>query len=82
MEIVKKEWNDDLVGYCCELDNGKYFQVQFDLETNRLNADYNEYSPVLDTENEYGLDLSDDEIDELKELISSDNEFINQENAA
>ena len=76
MEITKKEWNDDLVGYCCELDNGKYFQVQFEKEQNRLHADFGEYYPILDTENQYDIDLTENEIETVRSLISKDKEFL------
>lgn len=78
MFITKKEWNDDLVGYCCETDNGTYFQVQFEKETNRLHADFGEYYPILDTDNEYGLNLTVEEIELVKKLISKDKEFLNK----
>ena len=75
MRIIKKKWDDDLIGYCCETDDGKYFQVQFDLETNRLHADYNTFTAVLDVDNNYDLNLTDDEKEQIKQLIKYDNEF-------
>jgi len=60
------EWNDDLVGYVVELYDGRTVQVQFYRENNRLDADYGLFFPEIDTTNDYGLDLSEDE----KELFN------------
>lgn len=78
MFITKKEWNDDLVGFCCETEGGKYFQVQFELETNRLHADFNTFFPVLDLVNDYDINVSDAEIEEIKSLISKDKDFLSK----
>lgn len=61
MNIKSSEYNDDLVGFVVELENGKTVQVQFERETNVLHADYGTFSPVIDRDNEYGLDLTDEE---------------------
>lgn len=61
IEVVDVEYNDDLNGYIVELKDGRIVQVQFERETNRLHADYNTYFAFIDKENDYGLDLSDEE---------------------
>lgn len=61
MNIKSSEYNDDLVGFVVELENGKTVQVQFERETNVLHADYSTFSPVIDRDNEYGLDLTEEE---------------------
>jgi len=61
MNVKSSEYNDDLVGFVVELENGKTVQVQFERETNALHADYNTFSPVIDRDNEYGLNLTDEE---------------------
>ena len=61
IEVSEVEYNDDLNGYIVELKDGRIVQVQFERETNRLHADYNTYFAFIDKENDYGLDLSDEE---------------------
>ena len=78
MKIGKKEWNEVLIGYCCETDSGKYFQVQFELEQNRLHADYNKFSPILDLENNYDIDLTEEEKASVITLIKHDRDFLNK----
>jgi hypothetical protein len=73
------EWNDDLVGFCVELSNGKYVQIQFDRETNRLHADYNRFTAVIDKENDYELNLTDEEEDSVISLIRANQEIKEKE---
>ena len=61
IEVSEVEYNDDLNGFIVELKDGRIVQVQFERETNRLHADYNTYFAFIDKENDYGLDLSDEE---------------------
>ena len=61
IEVSEVEYNDDLNGFVVELKDGRIVQVQFERETNRLHADYNTYFAFIDKENDYGLDLSDEE---------------------
>ena len=61
IEVSEVEYNDGLNGYIVELKDGRIVQVQFERETNRLHADYNTYFAFIDKENDYGLDLSDEE---------------------
>ena len=61
IEVADVEYNDGLNGYIVELKDGRIVQVQFERETNRLHADYNTYFAFIDKENDYGLDLSDEE---------------------
>ncbi len=61
IEVADVEYNDGLNGYIVELKDGRIVQVQFERETNRLHADYNTYFAFIDRENDYGLDLSDEE---------------------
>ncbi|MCZ6922611.1 hypothetical protein, partial [Acinetobacter baumannii] len=46
-------------------------QVQFERETNRLDADFGTYYAVIDRENDYGLDLSDKEEAQFYEWMLS-----------
>ena len=71
IEVSEVEYNDGLNGYIVELKDGRIVQVQFERETNRLHADHGTYFAVIDKENEYGLDLSDDEEDQFKEWMLS-----------
>ena len=61
IEVSEVEYNDGLNGYIVELKDGRIVQVQFEKENNRLDADYGTYFAVIDKENDYGLDLSDEE---------------------
>ena len=61
MEIKSIERNDDLQGFIVTLSNNKIVQIQYELNTNRLDADHNTHYPVIDKQNEYGYDLSDTE---------------------
>ena len=61
IEVADVEYNDGLNGYIVELKDGRIVQVQFEKENNRLDADYGTYFAVIDKENNYGLDLSDEE---------------------
>ena len=61
IEVADVEYNDGLNGYIVELKDGRIVQVQFERETNRLHADFGTYFAVIDKENDYGLDLSDEE---------------------
>ena len=61
IEVSEVEYNDGLNGYIVELKDGRIVQVQFERETNRLHADHGTYFAVIDKENNYGLDLSDEE---------------------
>lgn len=61
IEVSEVEYNDDLKGFVVELKDGRTIQVQFEKESNRLDADFGTYFAVIDRENDYGLDLSDEE---------------------
>lgn len=61
MQKIELEYNDNLEGFIATLENGKIVQIQYELETNKLHADYHTFYPVIDKENDYGFNLSDDE---------------------
>lgn len=75
IEVSEVEYNDDLNGFVVELKDGRIVQVQFEKESNRLDADFGTYFAVIDRENDYGLDLSDDEEDQFKEWMLSNNQI-------
>ena len=75
IEVSEVEYNDDLNGFIVELKDGRIVQVQFEKESNRLDADYGTYFAVIDRENDYSLDLSDDEEDQFKEWMLSNNQI-------
>ena len=75
IEVSEVEYNDDLNGFVVELNDGRIVQVQFEKESNRLDADYGTYFAVIDRENDYSLDLSDDEEDQFKEWMLSSNQI-------
>ena len=75
IEVAEVEYNDDLNGFVVELKDGRIVQVQFEKESNRLDADFGDYFAVIDKENEYGLDLSDEEEDRFKEWMLSNNQI-------
>lgn len=78
IEVSEVEYNDDLNGFVVKLKDGRIVQVQFEKESNRLDADYGTYFAVIDKENEYGLDLSDDEEDQFKEWMLSNADIQNK----
>lgn len=71
IEVAEVEYNEDLNGFVVELKDGRTVQVQFEKETNRLHADYATYFAVIDKENDYGLNLSDNEEDLFNEWMLS-----------
>lgn len=75
IEVADVEYNDGLNGYIVELKDGRIVQVQFERETNRLHADYNTYFAFIDKENDYGLDLSDEEEDLFYEWMSNNKDI-------
>lgn len=75
IEVSEVEYNDDLNGFIVELKDGRIVQVQFERETNRLHADYNTYFAFIDKENDYGLDLSDEEEELFYEWMSNNKDI-------
>ena len=75
IEVADVEYNDGLNGFVVELKDGRIVQVQFERETNRLHADYNTYFAFIDKENDYGLDLSDEEEDLFYEWMSNNKDI-------
>lgn len=80
IKIIEKKWNDDLVGFECLLNNNKKIQVQFEIESNRLHGGYGLHYPILDQQNEYGLNLTSDEHDQVIKLIKNDPDFLSMSN--
>jgi hypothetical protein len=76
MNVTNLEFNDDLVGFVVTLDNRKIVQVQFDLNQNRPDANYGTYYPVIDTQNEYGLDLTNEEHNEFTKWMRKNPEIL------
>ena len=75
IEVADVEYNDGLNGFVVELKDGRIVQVQFERETNRLHADYNTYFAFIDKENDYGLDLSDEEEELFYEWMSNNKDI-------
>ena len=75
IEVSEVEYNDDLNGFIVELKDGRIVQVQFEKESNRLEADYGTYFAVIDKENNYGLDLSDEEEELFYEWMSNNKDI-------
>ena len=75
IEVADVEYNDGLNGYIVELKDGRIVQVQFERETNRLHADFGTYFAVIDKENDYGLDLSDEEGELFYEWMSNNKDI-------
>ncbi|MDO7202813.1 hypothetical protein Q5M62_18175 [Acinetobacter baumannii] len=78
IEVSEVEYNDDLNGFVVELKDGRIVQVQFERETNRLDADFGTYYAVIDRENDYGLDLSDKEEAQFYEWMSNNKDVQNK----
>ena len=75
IEVSEVEYNDDLHGFVVELKDGRIVQVQFEKESNRLDADFGTYFAVIDRENDYGLDLSDEEEELFYEWMSNNKDI-------
>ena len=75
IEVAEVGYNDDLNGFIVELKDGRIVQVQFEKESNRLHADYGTYFAVIDKENNYGLDLSEDEEELFYEWMSNNKDI-------
>ena len=75
IEVSEVEYNDDLNGFVVELKDGRIVQVQFEKESNRLDADFGTYFAVIDKENNYGLDLSDEEEELFYEWMSNNKDI-------
>ena len=75
IEVSEVEYNDDLNGFVVELKDGRIVQVQFEKESNRLDADFGTYFAVIDRENNYGLDLSDEEEELFYEWMSNNKDI-------
>lgn len=69
IEVKAVEYNDDLKGFIVELKDGRIVQVQFEKESNRLDADFGTYLAVIDKENNYDLDLSYEEEELFEEWL-------------
>ena len=75
IEVSEVEYNDDLNGFVVEIKDGRIVQVQFEKESNRLDADFGTYFAVIDKENNYGLDLSDEEEELFYEWMSNNKDI-------
>ena len=75
IEVADVEYNDGLNGFVVELKDGRIVQVQFEKESNRLDADFGTYFAVIDKENNYGLDLSDEEEELFYEWMSNNKDI-------
>lgn len=69
LKIVDIEYIDDAYTFVVTLEGNRTVQVQFEKETNRLNADYGTYYAHIDRVNDYGYDLSDEEEELFKDWI-------------
>ena len=58
MKIKSIERNDDLRGFIVTLSNNKVVQIQFELNTNQLDANCDTHCPTIDKENDYGYNLT------------------------
>ena len=69
------DYNDDLQGFIATTATGKTVQIQFDIERNRLHADFNKHYAVIDKENEYGLDLTEQEEENFKDWMKKNKQI-------
>lgn len=79
MKIQSLIWNSDLVGYVITLNDNRIVQVQFELNENALHGDYNTYSACIDKQNDYSLDLTDEEEEFIIDYIKNNKEIRNKE---
>lgn len=78
-DLIKDvEYNNDLFGFILTLKNDKIVQIQFTLETNRLHADYNTHYAHIDRQNDYGLDITEDEESVINDFIRYSAEIQNK----
>lgn len=58
---MKIEFNEDLNGYILTFENGAVAQTQYDIETNRLHADFGQKYLVRYTEYDSELSIEQDQ---------------------
>jgi hypothetical protein len=76
LELTDIEWDDNLVGFVITLIDNRIIQIQYELQTNRLHGDFGTHFAHIDKVNDYGLDLSDDEEEFIKDYIKHNKEII------
>jgi hypothetical protein len=79
LKIKDKEWNESLIGYIYTLEDGRTIQVQFEKQRDEGYGGYGKYYAQIYDENEYGLNLSDEEREEFQNLIRKDKGIIKAE---
>lgn len=67
LKIIDVDYVEEVMTFVVQLENNRMVQVQFERETDRLNADYNTHFAHIDRSNEYGYDLN-----ELEEELFND----------
>lgn len=72
MQIVNLEWNGFLRGFVATLAVGSNVQVQFEKNTDRLDACFGMYKAAIDKQNDYGLSLTDEEESEFLALLNAE----------
>lgn len=68
---MQVDFNEDLNGYILTFKSGRVAQTQYEVETNKLHADYGER--FLERYTEFDDDLSEDENKQVEEFIESKN---------
>lgn len=73
-DIKSIEYNNDLAGFILTLQDDRTVQVQY---CDRFVA-AGDYRPEIDTDNDYGLDLNDDEYKFINQFIATDKKIMAQ----
>lgn len=74
LSIKKMEFNEDLEGFILTISNGKTVDIQLEIESNRLHADYDTHCAIINKTDDY-YDLNDEEEKQVEELISENEEI-------
>lgn len=72
MQIVSLEWNGFLKGFVATLNDGRTVNVQFDKNTDRLDACFGMHKAVIDKQNDEDFSLTDDEESEFLALLNDE----------
>lgn len=76
-KIKDVEWNEGLDGWIITLTDNREIQIQYRKIQNKLDENYYEYLPHIDKENEYGLNITEEEEKEINEYIFTNKQILN-----
>jgi hypothetical protein len=76
-KIKDVKWHDELDGWIITLTDNREIQIQYKKVENKLDGNYYKFLPCIDKENEYGLNISEEEEKEINEYIFTNKKILN-----